>query len=370
MSDEEILDEIIDVDLEAKEHKLRLLNEKLDQRRERIVERAEALLNQQKNFLKTCVEDNVQQLQQDCDTDSDSNVEDIADCVDILKLDESKSDLQANDHDLDELPRTQIPQKLQRSSQKETFRKLDESKTPDMDTPNNEHQHDTPNINDLEMESEILNGTTIGKDAELRLQRARYKALERNFANIAEIANEKEKEINDKNKKIKELQTKLKKYDKEKENLNKKINGEKKESLDLIKKCKRLEHELYSIKTDFKEFKKESKVQNDSMRNSHIRLNRALEDAEKYKNLLAKHRNENKNSHQIYNKDLVHLKNENRALIKQKNELLSAFKKQLKLIDILKKQKIHLESAKVLQFTEQQFIKTLDIGQTMNIHKK
>ena len=155
------------------------------------------------------------------------------------------------------------------------------------------------------------------------------------------------------------------KNEKNKDQLNKKINLEKKESMELIKKCKKLEHELYSIKIDFKNYKKEIKLKNDSMRNNHIRLNRALEDAEKYKNLLTKYKSENKNSNQIHNEDLINLKNENRILIKQKNELLSAFKKQLKLIDILKKQKIHLESAKILQFTEQQFIKTLDIGQNM-----
>merc|ERR1712204_153242 len=111
-------------------------------------------------------------------------------------------------------------------------------------------------------------------------------------------------------------------------------------------KCKRMEHETHSVKSDLKDFKREQKSKTDSMRNSHIRLNRALEDAEKYKNLLARYKNENKNSSELFNADMANLKKENRVLIKQKNELLSAFKKQLKLIDILKKQKIHLESAK------------------------
>ena len=38
------LQEMTDIDLEAKEHQLRLLNEQLDQRRDEIVERAEKLL--------------------------------------------------------------------------------------------------------------------------------------------------------------------------------------------------------------------------------------------------------------------------------------------------------------------------------------
>lgn len=51
-----------------------------------------------------------------------------------------------------------------------------------------------------------------------------------------------------------------------------------------------------------------------------------------------------------------------KRLEKQKAELLSAFKKQLKLIDVLKRQRVHLEAAKMLSFTEKEFAQTLEYG--------
>ena len=63
---------------------------------------------------------------------------------------------------------------------------------------------------------------------------------------------------------------------------------------------------------------------------------------------------------QIKEKENERLILENKKLEKQKNEIYTAFKKSLKLCSILKRQKVHLENARLLAFTEDEFKNLLE----------
>ncbi|XP_029354279.1 testis-expressed protein 9 [Echeneis naucrates] len=93
-----------------------------------------------------------------------------------------------------------------------------------------------------------------------------------------------------------------------------------------------------------------------------VRLNRALEEVEKLKTQLNKMKQMNDDKKTADHQHKENLLAENKMLKKQKAELIVGFKKQLKLIDILKKQKMHFEAAKLLSFKEEEFMKALDWG--------
>ena len=69
---------------------------------------------------------------------------------------------------------------------------------------------------------------------------------------------------------------------------------------------------------------------------------------------------------QMKDKEIEKLVQENKKLEKQKNDLYAAFKKCLKLCSILKKQKVHLENARLLSFTEEEFKNLMEENKILN----
>jgi len=108
------------------------------------------------------------------------------------------------------------------------------------------------------------------------------------------------------------------------------------------KKCERFELEITKLRQQNADYEKIINEKQKNNRSYDVKLNRALEDAEKYRKLLQKEKYETKNSTDVQNTELLKLREENKKLNRQKMELFAAFKKQLKLIDILKKNKKYI----------------------------
>ncbi|XP_068954217.1 testis-expressed protein 9 isoform X2 [Petaurus breviceps papuanus] len=139
------------------------------------------------------------------------------------------------------------------------------------------------------------------------------------------------------------------------------------EELDsLVYDCNKKEDEVRNLKASLKDINED-----------HVRMERTINiqqsQIEKYKTL-SEEANKKCDGFQqqltAVEKDLANeeykkieeLKTENKKLEKQKGELMTGFRKQIKLIDILKRQKMHIEAAKMLSFTEEEFMKALEWG--------
>ncbi|XP_024150918.1 testis-expressed protein 9 [Oryzias melastigma] len=128
------------------------------------------------------------------------------------------------------------------------------------------------------------------------------------------------------------------------------------------KKCDGLQAQVSALNKELETLKRSQKQAGAVHSTVEIRLNRALEEVERLKTQLSKTKQMNKDKIGEEQESKERLLTENNMLKKQKAELITGFKKQLKLIDILKRQKMHFEAAKLLSFTEEEFMKALDWG--------
>ncbi|CAE7853220.1 Tex9 [Symbiodinium sp. KB8] len=95
------------------------------------------------------------------------------------------------------------------------------------------------------------------------------------------------------------------------------------------------------------------------------RLNRLMEESDKWKAAAATANVQERDRVASDRKEVDRLTGEVRKLERQRGELINAFKKQMKLIEVLKRQRAHMEAARVLSFTEDEFIRILELGEKL-----
>ncbi|XP_067446235.1 testis-expressed protein 9 isoform X1 [Thunnus thynnus] len=130
------------------------------------------------------------------------------------------------------------------------------------------------------------------------------------------------------------------------------------------RKCDGLQVQVSGLHKEIENLNRSNKQAAAANSTVEVRLTRAQEEVERLKTQLNKMKQMNKDKLNEEHQSKENLLAENKVLKKQKAELIVGFKKQLKLIDILKRQKMHFEAAKLLSFTEDEFMKALDWGKS------
>ncbi|XP_028257750.1 testis-expressed protein 9 [Parambassis ranga] len=201
-------------------------------------------------------------------------------------------------------------------------------------------------------------------DAQVRVLKAKLRILQEELDQLSCDYLKKDDENSKLCSKIKELEEDRARLQKTSSVQQTQIEKHKALAEESAKKCDSLHIQVSSLNKEVENLNRSHKQAAAVHSTVEVRLNRALEEAERLKSQLSKMQQMNKDKISEEHHSKENLLAENKMLKKQKAELILGFKKQLKLIDVLKRQKMHLEAAKLLSFTEDEFMKALDWGQS------
>lgn len=132
--------------------------------------------------------------------------------------------------------------------------------------------------------------------------------------------------------------------------------------------CDELKRELTTISKDAEVLKHGQKQAAAVKSNLETKLAQTNDDKESLRAENCQLKQTIKEMEKNYEKKIEDLVKENKRVEKLKSELHSTVKKQMQLISILKRQKLHVESAVAVQFKEEEFMKALDKS-TINFPK-
>ncbi|XP_057669531.1 testis-expressed protein 9 [Diorhabda carinulata] len=200
----------------------------------------------------------------------------------------------------------------------------------------------------------------IGTNGTIQYYKAKFKFLQVEVVKL-------QTELKNKNEENKKLQIANQSFQEEKEKWFSSYNSSK-------TRIGKVENQLASLNTRFQEksteltlVKKELENTKKDLKNStlnanslEIRLTRAQEENDKLKNSLKITKNEEKDIKETFKKQINDLTAIVKLMEKHKVELLNGFKKQMQLIDNLKKQKMYLESWKIGEISESEYLRILN----------
>ena len=212
----------------------------------------------------------------------------------------------------------------------------------------------------LQYEDMEKHGNNRAEQTQQRMLNIKIRGLETALDKInfekSEVIQEKEQL----EKEVKILDDQRRRLDATNRNFQSQLEKAKGELVDLRHKLNTAEEEIHLLKKEADEAKRDAKKNLSKKSSSDVRLNRALEEATKLRGELSAAEREKKDAKENGKKSVDELTLKTKFLEKQRNELLHGFKKQMELIDVLKRQKLHLEAAHVLKYTEEEFMQTLD----------
>lgn len=224
----------------------------------------------------------------------------------------------------------------------------------------------SPSDAGLPMDQGVMPTSMGGSEAlhtTIRLQNARILQLSEELDKAISETCQKDSEVQQLRQEQKQVNDEVKRLQKTNASLEQNQEKMKKQLSSAESRVKELElerAELMKVKDHLDLKVKKTEADSSS---KEARLNRLMEESEKLKAAAKDANLQERDRVSSDRREVDRLTNEVRKLERQRTELVGAFKKQMKLIEVLKRQRAHMEAAKVLSFTEDEFIRILELGE-------
>lgn len=196
----------------------------------------------------------------------------------------------------------------------------------------------------------------------IRLQNARIMALQEELDKTIKELAARDDETHQLRQESKQAAEEIKRMQKSNASSEQCQDKNKKQLASLEGKCKELEAERSELLKEKDQLDLKLRKIDAENSSKEARINRLVEESEKLKASVKEAGHQDRDRASTDRREVDRLTSEIRKLERQRSELVTAFKKQMKLIEVLKRQRAHMEAARVLSFTEDEFIRILELG--------
>lgn len=205
----------------------------------------------------------------------------------------------------------------------------------------------------------------IPPDAALRLQTARLEALREQLEDSLRQLHLKDDVLQQADLRRKDAEEQLARVTRERAALEESTEKWKKQCDERLREVGELKQKAEESEKEIESLRRNTKKMESDGATKEVRLHRAMEEAEKFRSLLRQAHSEGQDVCDGQRQTIEKLSAEVKRLERQKSELIAAFKLQLRLIDVLRRQKAHIEAARLLGFTEEEFTRALEAGSSV-----
>ncbi|CEM33433.1 unnamed protein product [Vitrella brassicaformis CCMP3155] len=210
-----------------------------------------------------------------------------------------------------------------------------------------------------------MGGDVTTLHATIRLQKARILSLQEELQRRTQELGTHRHELVSCQEEAKGLRDDVKKLQRQTQHLETNLEKNIKKNDDFSQRLSSTESMLADVRREKEQLRTQLRKADVEVGGKEKRLGRLQEELDKYRSQLRDKRTDDRERASADRQTVDRLMAEVKKLERQRGELVSVFKKQAKLIDNLKRQKIHMEAARVLGFTEEEFYRLLDLDEQL-----